>query len=669
MILTELEMHNFGVYAGIHRIPLDPPDTGQPIVLFGGLNGAGKTTILEAVQLVLFGKRAQISKREGLSYEDYLQRCIHHSVPESEGAGVRLRFRLRTQGDIRSIQINRTWRRTRSGIREVHEAYMGAHGEERFHDFLTDHWAEYIDEVVPLGIAPLFFFDADRIEGFSDLSNSAELIRTAVHGLLGLDLVDRLMLDLEILEGRKVSKMNNDAYGEALGDAGEVVFKVEQNLADARERVSSIEVRLDEIVMRLEKVENRFRKEGGELYVERASLETELRHIVDTISATEDELRTLAAGEAPLLLVVPLLLGIQDRDMNDQERELSIALDSSLEERDEEFMRFLSSYPRVSKTLVGRVQAYLESDRSTRVDKGDILSIFNLSREGHHHLKVCLQEQTLESTRQAIEKLLTSLDNLADRRNDIERKLQGVPGEEVIRSLLRERGELHSKKAEMERNLLRAREEQDRLSRELDAARRQQAAVQKKAASEKWADEAARRVVHFSMRSRGQLGEFRERILERNIRRIERMILESFQQLLRKRGLVHDIEIDPQTLSLRLYGDAGQTLHSDRLSAGERQLLAVSLLWGLARASHRMLPMIVDTPLGRLDSIHREHLVQRYFPYASHQVLLLSTDEEINEAHLERLSDHIGRSYHLHYNEKAGGTSISEGYFVQGEAA
>jgi DNA sulfur modification protein DndD len=101
----------------------------------------------------------------------------------------------------------------------------------------------------------------------------------------------------------------------------------------------------------------------------------------------------------------------------------------------------------------------------------------------------------------------------------------------------------------------------------------------------------------------------------------------------------------------------------DRLSAGERQLLAVSLLWGLAKASRRPLPAVIDTPLGRLDSSHRRHLVQRYFPHASHQVLLLSTDEEIRGEYFDAIRPCIGHSYLLEFNEIDRTSTVKPGYF------
>jgi DNA sulfur modification protein DndD len=87
------------------------------------------------------------------------------------------------------------------------------------------------------------------------------------------------------------------------------------------------------------------------------------------------------------------------------------------------------------------------------------------------------------------------------------------------------------------------------------------------------------------------------------------------------------------------------------------------LLWGLARAAGQPLPVVIDTPLGRLDGSHRQHLLERYFPQASHQVVLLSTDTEIDEEAYERIALHVGRAYHLKFDPATNATYIEDGYF------
>ena len=63
--------------------------------------------------------------------------------------------------------------------------------------------------------------------------------------------------------------------------------------------------------------------------------------------------------------------------------------------------------------------------------------------------------------------------------------------------------------------------------------------------------------------------------------------------------------------------------------------------------------MIIDTPLGRLDSEHRGRMIEHYFPNASHQVIVLSTDTELDKQNFEKLSPHVSHAYHLVYNELA----------------
>ena len=65
MILDEIKLDNFYAFRGSHRIVLTPPSERKPIVLIGALNGAGKTSILEALQLALYGRQALGLRQNG----------------------------------------------------------------------------------------------------------------------------------------------------------------------------------------------------------------------------------------------------------------------------------------------------------------------------------------------------------------------------------------------------------------------------------------------------------------------------------------------------------------------------------------------------------------------------------------------------------------------------
>ncbi len=184
------------------------------------------------------------------------------------------------------------------------------------------------------------------------------------------------------------------------------------------------------------------------------------------------------------------------------------------------------------------------------------------------------------------------------------------------------------------------------------------------------ADEVDTRIIRHSLKARETLARFRQTVAARNVERLENLISDRLQTILRKRdSLVDRVRIDPDSFELELRDKEGRSLDPLLLSAGERQLLAVAIVWALAKASGRTLPTIIDTPLGRLDGVHRSKLVESYFPEASHQVILLSTDEEINGRYYQQLKPKISREYLISFDLKTRSSRIEHGYFIQNDRA
>ena len=120
MILDEIVLQDYGVYRGRQRIRLTPPDTERPIVLVGGLNGGGKTTVLDALQLCLFGPHAKVSNRGSQGYQAYLSHCIHRGAEVREAA-IEIGFRRMIEGEEEHFWLKRAWTRTEGGCRERFE--------------------------------------------------------------------------------------------------------------------------------------------------------------------------------------------------------------------------------------------------------------------------------------------------------------------------------------------------------------------------------------------------------------------------------------------------------------------------------------------------------------------------------------------------------------------
>ncbi len=134
----------------------------------------------------------------------------------------------------------------------------------------------------------------------------------------------------------------------------------------------------------------------------------------------------------------------------------------------------------------------------------------------------------------------------------------------------------------------------------------------------------------------------------------------------RKGDISLKAKIDPKTFEVCLLNQSGDEINKQQLSAGEKQIFAIAILEALARTSGRKLPVIIDTPLGRLDSHHRSNLVENYFPSASHQVVILSTDTEIDQVYFETLKPHISHVYNVEYFPEDGFSEYLErNYFGQ----
>jgi DNA sulfur modification protein DndD len=137
-----------------------------------------------------------------------------------------------------------------------------------------------------------------------------------------------------------------------------------------------------------------------------------------------------------------------------------------------------------------------------------------------------------------------------------------------------------------------------------------------------------------------------------------------YLKLENKKNLIRRIVMEPESLNLKYLSEDGVEVPKDSLSAGEQQLMVISILWALAICSKKKLPVIIDTPLSRLDSLHRTALITTYFPNAGEQTIILSTDSEIDAGSYQLMKENIGDEFTLNYDESSKSTSIKRGYLI-----
>jgi DNA sulfur modification protein DndD len=655
VIFESLSLHNFGAYFGEHTLQLSTSAT-KPVVLIGALNGSGKTTLLEAVQLALFGKAVRGTSRSKMAYGDYLLQAINRNADPASGASVSLDFRQRQGGQDDVFSVTRTWKKVGDAAREsLTVTRNGVQDAEA-----SDRWLEFVEEFLPVQIADLFLFDGERIESLADPERSSEMLRTGVHALLGLDLVDHLSRSLLTLERRKRTQDSSttrlERALEELERQREQVLERRQSLVESRARTQT---EVDQLTKQLQSTRQLLNKEGGALFSSRTEAEHTLLSCRGELQQKAAMLRELAMGEAPLLLVEELL--DDARDLVEENRSAAVARTVSqvLQRRDTELLSLLKK-ARISSPQQHEIKGFLEHSRQKWQSTQRPHAGFSATA------RIELGGDQLEDLRQRVRTTLTSFSSVQEGLARAQARISAIPSEDALKVHLDAEREIEqkiqhhlAKLAVIDEELNTVRTQLDRMGAQLEARRLEVSAA-------RLDDQDAARIVTHSERARNTLRTFREAVAAKNVARLERLVGERFKVLVRKGdALVSGVAIDPKTFELRLLDKYERVLDPMLLSAGERQLLAVATVWALARASGRTLPTIIDTPLGRLDSEHRTRLVDNYFPAASHQVVLLSTDEEINGRYYSRLKPKVAREYVVHYDAALGSSRIERGYFAQ----
>ncbi|MEV0155999.1 DNA sulfur modification protein DndD [Micromonospora sp. NPDC050686] len=655
MILDKLILQNVGTFAGRHSIILAPPSSREPIVLIGGLNGAGKTTILEAIHLALYGPLARISGRRSGSYDNYLRSLIHHGIPHSEGASIELSFHAHQEGVERQYRVRRSWRSSGATLREILDVAV----DGRHDAALTSTWSEQVETFLPRGIAGLFFFDGEQIEALADMERSREVLGSALAALLGLDLVERLNTDLSVLRRRHRSRQVPDGLREAVEERQRSVTSLRQAEEAAAGAVATLRVELERADKRLFELTERYRSAGGELLDRRDAAETTVSMLRAELTRIEEELREELAGAAPLLQVAEVLKQVGEQAGREAEAGRQRVVADVIAARDAAVIEQLKE-AKVHGPALKTIEDFLAADRGQRLDSAEVATVTGLSTASSINL---LLDSSLPTAARRLSALLERRSEKRAELDQAERVLVAMPDPELLTPLREERDNASAEAIHSRAALTHAEERLNSLRQDRARADAAYEAALDRAAHANLAADDGRRLVEHIDRVRLTLEHLRTAATERHLERISQLILEALGRLLRKDKLVTEIQIDSNTHTVSLTGLDGRPLSSQELSAGERQLLAVALLWGLARAAGQPLPVVIDTPLGRLDGFHREHLLERYFPAASHQVVLLSTDTEIDEAAFGRIAQHVGRSYRLEFDPSTNATSVEPGYF------
>ncbi len=646
MIIRRLQLHNFGVYAGDNEFLFT---NNKPIVLVGGMNGRGKTTFLEAVLLALYGSNSvAYTESKKRSYSQYLKSFVNKNAEDKECI-VELEFEV-NNGTKENYIVKRTWNSTDKKTNENIFVYKDGVANE----FLTQNWPMFVENILPSALSSFFFFDGEKIAEMA-VDSSNNQLKNAIRSMLGITVLD--VLENDILRNvKKISKEDvNDKSSEMVqklrGEKDQAVTELEEIDAEI-EKLAHV---LSEDNDKLESLHQLYNAKGGDAVEKKKETMQRRAALKSELLSEENYLREIASNELPLVLVSDLIKNIKlqatDEHNDTVMREAVLQLDDILDE-------FVNEYQGDSKASFDFVK-YVKN----RQQKTQELPVYSLSDQALFQVNN-LVEGLLDSSKGEAKRIIAEKKKKQKQIGELDSYLSLDINEKELQEVYKSIKKAEEKliKDQVKMSAL----EQKRItanSKVMTTTSEFNKYVEAYLATAESRD-SVERTIKYSNIALSILDRYKVELQKRKTDILAETITSCYKKLANKKNLISKIVMEADSLSIKYLSEEGKEVTQDSLSAGEQQLMVISILWALAICSKKKLPVIIDTPLSRLDSLHRTALINTYFPNAGEQTIILSTDSEIDSTYYSLMKENVGDEFTLRYDEKTKSTSIERGYLI-----
>ena len=647
MIIRKLTMHNFGVYAGTNTFDFT---SKKPIVLIGGMNGRGKTTFLEAILLSLYGSNSFAYKESNFkSYGKYLKAFVNKN-DWSQSCYIELEFVI-DQDESETYLIHREWNALSKRTRETITVFKN--GE--ISDFLTKNWAMFVENMLPSALSNFFFFDGEKIAELA-VDNTNQQVKDSIRSMLGISVLDVLKNDL-LRNLKKIGKKSesNESF-ETLERLRKEKDQAEVDLASVDSELESLYTVEKELTGEIETLGNRFEAKGGDVVAERHKLLEKRSELYAEYTNISERLIDTAAAELPFALVPEL---VEDIKMQAEDEHSDAIMNLAVQQLDE----LLQQFNAVTKRSSGEIQVFVDfAKKQAQADQVEI--VYDLS--DHALLQVgSLVEEKMENSVKDAKAALNRKVDLVKELDEVESYLSLDINEKELEAIQRKIKD--AEKALMETQLRIATLQQKRsgINANVNSSTAEFNRYVEKYLLGMEARDDNERKIKYSNLALKILEDYTTELQKSKTGTLATTITRCYKLLANKKNLIKEIQMDARTLDLHYVDAYGKEVSKDSLSAGEKQLMVIAILWALATCSKKKLPVIIDTPLSRLDSQHRTSIITTYFPNASDQTIILSTDTEIDQNYYDMMKEAVGDEFTLEYSEETRSTSIKKGYFQE----
>ena len=699
MRIKNIELHNFGSYGGHNSFNFESDIPEERVVVIGGKNGTGKTTLFTAIQVCLYGNFAFGFKTAGKRYLNEIYNLINNQVriDENESAFIEIGFQQVDNTDLFNYIIRRSWSWPQNDIQESLSVWQN--GRQLEEDELLN-FQNYLIHLIPPDMLKLYFFDGEKIADYF-LGNKEVNIRDALMVLSGNDTFD-ILYD-QVKRVLKISEnAQSDVAHEYLTSQAEIE-EYQQQVQDLQQEIESIQDSIEKLTAEIECHKKEYSDHGGITVEEWTDLHNQLKAEEEKRERLNWQRKAFATDSLPFVMLPELVNMVLPQMQAEKEHQTYQALKKSLEKEDfavvlENAVRAIGSNhtEQDSRHLLKSISDYLLDKKWEKFEplfglssdeEGQVRSVIN--RVNTFDPRVFARSQkriniSLEKSKEIRARLQTS-------------SIENVESYMQILSILEEELKIAALKKEHAQAIL------DIKQSDLDQKESKLRSL-KKAFEEQLK---VHSVSSVSEKTLLLLEELQDTLYSNLIQQVESDLNIKFEELIRKKNFFSRIYIDKSfsvhilrnekintsdlssllrtgsvSVATNVLGETAITtlqecykvtnvaelrkalfdetaaqillpveISKDRLSSGEKQIFVMSLYWAMMNQSKNELPFIIDTPFARIDAEHRANITEYFFKGLTGQLLILSTDEELSSNHLEAMRSQISHVYMLEYGQ------------------
>ena len=660
MKFHKLIIENYKSFQFATEIRFSVGDDGRSIFLIGGMNGASKTSIMEAINFCLYGAKP-----------DEIFRNINRREKARGNANVSFEL-VMEMDDLSELVVKRFWR---AGAiddpksRDLTERLVVVRDGKRVSVQHQEIWQDFIHSMIPPGITQFFFFDGEKIQAIADDDHSEIRLKSSLEAVLGIQYINRLASDIIYIKNEE-RKGFVEISDEDLEFKQSELKKERSKLNRKHKERDSAQQELDDFKGQLKDARQRFAAAfHTEPEARKAMRENEKKRIQVTnrLAQLESEIRSLCEKTLPFAIIGRLFDPIRRQIDAERESASGEAIKQHAATLAKRIVRVVEEpEPIYRETLSLEKMAELERRICRLLKEGDpkddVVRILDLSdRDAARVLNkmetletsdVFLLKPLFEEKRELISQIrkleeFRQADILTESERELFEQLQ-IEIEGCSTQIGRKTEQLRL----LEEEILTLEKRTNDIQMEIEKLYEKHHVSKEKADFIQECDAIA-----------GVLNQFIVRLRKNKVHLLQEKTFEMYRLLSSRSGLIKDIIIDDKTYEVRITDRNGHEIKKCGLSAGEKEVFAISLLWGLAQTSQLKLPIIIDTPLSRLDSTHRDNIVNNYFPNAGEQVIILSTDTEIDKDYYRTLKSRLSGAGSLEFDQRQELTTFREGYF------